>query len=392
MAWKELCNVGVREEFVLKALEPDGSFAGLCSEYGVSRKTGYKWLQRYKKGGVAALESLSRRPKQSPLRVSADVVAEVVRLRKSIPSLGAKKIAALLSKSLKDEAPNVRTVARILVRTGMQQPMRHRKTWAKVTALRPCPLVKAPNDLWTVDFKGWWLSARRERCEPLTVRDAFSRFVLGISVMAGTEVGPVKLAFEELFRKFGLPKSIQSDNGPPFAAPQSWHGLSSLSVWWLSLGIEVFRSRPGKPQDNGGHERMHRDMAEQLEAFSAYSRAAQQKKCDHWRHFFNHHRPHEALEMKFPGEVYRRSSVEYVAEPDAIEYPEAFQVRLASSSGAIKMHDRRVFLSTTLAGRYVGLERVDARRLYAVWFARHRIGQIDFTADRPELSQLRKTA
>jgi putative transposase len=391
MPWKELCAVGIREEFVLKALEPEGSFAALCAEYGVSRKTGYKWLRRYERGGVAALEELSHRPKESPLRTSAEIVAEVVRIRKGHVR-GAKKIIVQLRKMFGDETPTVRTIGRILKRAGMLQPMRRHKQWPKVTPLRPMPRVTAPNDLWTVDFKGWWLCGNRERCEPLTVRDAHSRFVLAIAVQATTEVGPVKLVFEELFRKYGLPKAIQSDNGTPFVAPQTWHGLSSLSVWWLSLGIQHFRSRPGKPSDNGGHERLHRDIAEELEAFAAMSRSSQQRECDVWRHDFNHHRPHEALGMKVPSDVYRRSRVEYPTELCDVEYPEQFLVRLVSGSGCIKYHDTPVFLSTTLAGRHVGLERIARSRIYALWFARHRIGEIDFTEDRPVLRQWRQRA
>jgi putative transposase len=386
MPWKELCTLGVREEFVLKALEPDGSFAGLCEQYGISRKTGYKWLSRYKRGGVAALEGLSRRPNTSPLRVSADVVTEVVRIRKAHRRRGAKKIAVQVRQLFGDEAPSVRTVARILERTGMLQPMRRRKKWPKVVPLRPSPTLKAPNDLWTVDFKGWWLCGDGRRCEPLTIRDAFSRYVLAIVILPSNSWGPVRAVFEELFEKHGVPKAIQSDNGPPFASPQSWHGLSSLSVWWMEVGIQVFRSRPGKPQDNGGHERMHRDMAEELEAYAAMSKDAQQRECDRWRHDFNHHRPHEALGMKTPSQVYRRSNVDYSAEPPELDYPDNFHERLVGSTGCIRMHNILVFLSTALRRKVVGLEPLGPGRRYTVWFARHRIGVIDFAQERPSLT------
>lgn len=384
--------MGVREEFVLKALEPDGSFAWLCEEYGVSRKTGYKWLSRYKQGGVAALEGLSRRPNRSPLRVSAEVVAEVVRIRKARPRRGAKKIAVMLSDSFGDEAPSVRTVARILERSGMLQPMRRRKTWSKVVALRPTPKVKAPNDLWTVDFKGWWLCGDGKRCEPLTIRDAFSRYILATAILTSNKGAPVKAVFEELFKKYGVPKAIQSDNGPPFAAPQSWHGISSLSVWWMEQGIEVFRSRPGKPQDNGGHERMHRDIAEELEAYAAMSREAQQRACDLWRHEFNNHRPHEALGMKTPNKLYRPSQVEYVAEPPELEYPDNFHVRVVSNVGYVSMLDARVFVSAALCHKLVGLEPIGKGRCFALWFAHNRIGVIDFAAERPTLQPAKERA
>jgi transposase InsO family protein len=165
--------------------------------------------------------------------------------------------------------------------------------------------VEAPNDAWTVDFKGWWKARDGRRCEPLTVRDAFSRYVLALRILPRSDTDGVRAVFEELFERHGLPKVIQSDNGVPFAAGRSLAGLTKLSAWWVSLGIDIVRSRLGKPQDNRAHERMHADIAIELEAQAAHSLRAQQKACDEWRVEFNHVRPHEALDMQTPADVYR---------------------------------------------------------------------------------------
>lgn len=375
--------MGARETFVLRARE-GAKIAPLCREFGISRKTAYKWLERYKARGIEGLEDLDRRPRSSPLKTSAEMVAEVVALRRAHPSWGARKLAHVLHRRFPDEAPKERTVARVLERTGLLQPMR--KAWRRASApvAPPAPSVLAPNDLWTVDFKGWWW-AGKERCEPLTVRDAYSRYVLAIRVLPNTGLPPVQDAFEELFERYGIPRAIQTDNGTPFVCAHSVSGLTRLGVFWLSLGIEHVRSRPARPSDNGGHERMHRDMAAELERFSELSREAQQEACDRWRHDFNQHRPHEALGMKTPAEVYVRSRVHYARAPAEPEYPAAYKLRRVSGSGTIRHRGQRVFLSGALRRRTVGLAPMEQHGQYEVWFGRRMLGQIDFAADDPVL-------
>lgn len=383
MPWKELCTMEVRERFVLRARD-GAKIAPLCREFGISRKTAYKWLKRYEERGLEGLESLDRRPHGSPLGTTAEMVAEVVAVRRAHPTWGARKLAEVLARRFGAEAPAERTVARILVRTGMVQPMR--RAWRRASAgvPPPQPKVLAPNDLWTVDFKGWWL-AGKERCEPLTVRDAFSRFVLAIDVLPGTHREPVQELFEKLFERYGLPKAIQTDNGTPFVSAHGTQGLTRLGVFWLSLGIEHIRSRPATPSDNGGHERMHRDMAAELERFSALSRRAQQEACDRWRHDFNTHRPHEALGMKTPDEVYVRSRVHYRRAPAEPTYPEQYQLRRVGSAGSFKHQGQRYFVSHALAQKTIGLAPTDQPHTYDVWFARKRLGSIDFSRQQPHV-------
>lgn len=370
-----------REEFVLRAEEPGANFSALCEEYGVARKTGYKWMKRYKAEGLAGLEDDSRRPHASPLSVSGDIVADVVEFRLAHGQWGPNKLADLVRARRGPGSVSARTVARILERVGMaRRTVRRRREGSKVSA--PKPLCERPNQLWTVDFKGWWLSKNRERCEPLTVRDAYSRYVLAIVVLPSTEQGPVIEAFKKLFVKYGMPDAILVDNGTPWIQPGSRLGLTRLSAWWLALGIEVFRTRPATPSDNGGHERMHRDMANELEAFRALNRKAQQEACDRWRHDFNHIRPHEALGMKKPAQVYQRSRVTYEDKPIVLAYPERYIPRRVSSCGQVRSLRTYAFVSQALAGYDVGFEPLGGNR-FAVWFGHRRLGTVDFDEPHP---------
>lgn len=373
----------IREEFVLRATSPNANVAALCREFGVSRKTGYKWLERFEEQGVAGLEDMSRRPKESPLAVSGDVVAELVAIRVAHPTWGSKKLIEVAKRRLPaDEVPSRSTVDRILKRAGLVQAGRRRRHPAedgKPAQKAPSVDVKGPNDLWTVDFKGWWLAMDKTRCEPLTVRDAFSRYVIAIEVLPTNSCEAVLAVFEDVFSRYGLPKAIQTDNGPPFVASHGVLGLTKLSGWWLSLGIEHVRSRPRTPSDNGGHERMHKDMAAEIERFAAMTRAKQQEACERWRLDFNGVRPHEALDMKRPIDVYRPSTTRYrrgvPSEPD---YPEHFDVRLVAKRGAVCWKRKSGYISGALVKRRVALESTDENGVFNVWFSTRRLGRIDF--------------
>jgi putative transposase len=387
MPWKEVRLMSVREEFVLRALQPGSNKSALCREYGVSRKTGHKWLERYASVGLAGLEDMSRRPSSAPLKVSGDIVAEVVAIRRRSPRFGAKKIREIMRLTLKGaELPTVRTIARILVRAGLVQPAVRRRAAHNGATTAPKIVPLKPNDLWTVDFKGWWLAINRARCEPLTIRDAFSRYVLHIEVLPSTAGAAVRRIFEAVFTRYGLPKAILSDNGVPFAIGHGKLGLTTLSAWWLSLGIEHVRSRPGKPSDNGGHERMHRDMAADLQSAAALNRKQQQDACERWRNDFNNYRPHEALALKRPNDVYRRSDVEYDrSKPIEIEYPERYRVLTVGRVGMIKMRKRYIFISGALKGQRVGLH-YEGRERYGVWFAAKKLGVLDCSSEYIEFS------
>ena len=275
----------LRKEFVLKALAQDVPFRELCREFGISRKTGYKWLERFHERGLEGLVDQSTRPQSSPGRTTSEIAVEIIRLRQAHGTWGPKKIRKLLSKRLplESELPSLRTISRVLSRVHLLRKKRRRRPadqgWM-LQATRKHVVVEVPNDVWTVDFKGWWTTGDGRRCEPLTVRDAFSRYILALRILPRSDTERVRAVFEELFERHGLPKVIQSDNGAPFAAGRSLAGLTKLSAWWISLGIDIVRSRPGCPQDNGAHERMHADISVELQTQAAQSIRAQQRACD----------------------------------------------------------------------------------------------------------------
>lgn len=367
--------MSIKHEFVLRAIAREQTITELCRQYGVSRKTAYKWLRRFKKQGMSGLVDRSKRPKSSPLRVKPEIVLEVVRLKQKHRNWGPKKLVVLLAKSgvPPEDLPSRSTMCRILYSSGLvKRRRRYRIEPARGLPLRPSVAVEAPNDLWTVDFKGWWRTRDGVRCDPLTVRDAYSRFILDLRIMRHTDEKRVRPVFEKLFDLYGLPKAIQSDNGPPFASMRGLAGLTKLSAWWLSLGIDVVRSRPGKPTDNGGHERIHVDIRVDIQANVARTWRAQQRVCDDWRTEFNHVRPHEAIGMKTPSELYHPSS----RRPGAIivgGYPDNCELKTVQSRGHFLLKARqRVYVSSALAGYTVGVQpQLDH---YKVWLFSRCIG------------------
>ncbi len=380
MPWKDRTVVSIREEFVLKALEPNTNLAALCREFGVSRKTGHKWIERYESGGVLALRNLSRRPRTSPLGVSPEVVVDLIAIRNAHPHWGARKLIWALQKSGARSVPSERTVNRILERAGLIVRRRLHPRPAPDTP-KPDASAEKPNALWTADYKGWWRTGDQRRCEPLTVRDQFSRFVLAVHVCRSPRIEEALSVFERLFELYGLPERILTDNGTPFVAASSRFGLTRLSAWWLSLGIEHLRSRRGTPADNGGHERMHRDMALELEAISAPTFEEQQRACDLWRADFNNCRPHEALGMKTPAQVYKPSATPFVGSKVELLYPERMSLRTVSGSGFIRVHGRMVPLTEALAGYTVAIDPRGPP--HELWFAHRRIAFVTFEGPRP---------
>jgi transposase InsO family protein len=360
-------------EFVERAEVPGAKLAPLCREFGISRETGYKWLKRFRERGYEGLEEESRRPKTSPLAFAEELVVAVLETRDAHPSWGSKKIHAHLRRRFGDKTPSCSTVARLLRRFNR---VRKRRARRPLSVVEHAPHVRAekPNDVWTVDFKGWWKSQDGDRCEPLTIRDACSRFVFTVALKRPT-VEEVKRVFEELFRKYGLPAAIQCDNGTPFINVRARAGLTRLSAWWVSLGIRVIRSRPGCPQDNGAHERMHGDIAAEVESAPAQTTAAQQRILDKWCREFNHVRPHEALGGKTPAEMYHRSERRF-SRPLVPTYPPQFVIKRVHKHGSIKMAGDNHFLGASLAGQDIGLEPLDDLR-WRVWFHHLDCGELE---------------
>jgi putative transposase len=341
-------------EFVERATTARANVSALCVEYGISRQTGHKWIRRYRQQGYLGLVEQSRRPVSSPLATGEEIVVSILELKERRPSWGPQKISQVLARKLGAGAPGRSTVARVLSRLGK---VKRRRSPVRIWSVegKPRVEVKAPNDLWTMDFKGWWRAQNGDKCEPLTVRDAFSRKVLAVALVTSTKATHVRRVLERLFRLHGLPLAMQSDNGAPFISSGARGGLTVLSAWLVSLGIRLVRSRPGSPQDNGGHERMHRDLSE-LQLTPARSRRVQQRQCDKWLVDFNHVRPHEALGGKTPAELYRNSTRRSLS-PRLPSYPDEWLTRRVSGVGNVRVSGDNTFLSTALAGQLVGLWR-----------------------------------
>jgi putative transposase len=372
MPWKEQRAMSQKIQFVERAAKGE-PIAALCREFGVSRTTGHKWTKRFAERGYEGLDEESRRPKSAPLATAEEIVVAVLELRQAHPTWGAEKLEIVLRRRFKEQTPSKRTVARILRRAQLVRQRRKRRP-LNIIERAPQQPANAPNEVWTVDFKGWWRARNQERCEPLTVRDAFSRFVLAVA-LCSTKTAEVRKIFEQLFRAFGTPSAIQCDNGVPFVSVRSPAGLSALSAWWVSLGIRIVRSRLSCPQDNGAHERMHRDISEAMQCSPAPSAAQQQRLLDKWRQEFNHVRPHQALAGKTPAEVYK--SLPACSPPCAPALGGAHHRKMKiDRNGCFKIGKERYFLTTALTGFFVALESIDALHVRA-WFHGLDLGTVE---------------
>ena len=351
----------------------------LCRDYEISRKTAYKWLKRFIEYGPQGLEERSRARNSQALATSNKMVEEIIALRKERPSWGAKKLLAVLKKRHpKWKLPARTTVCDILKREGLTKKRRRRPKLHHPG--KPTTLIKAPNDLWTIDFKGEFKTRDGKYCYPLTVADAFSRHVFGMQAFLSPNLHNTKEVLKRLFREYGLPRRIRSDNGPPFASTALCR-LSRLSVWLIRLGIEVELIEPGKPQQNGRHERMHKTMKSETRIMKTLK--AQQRFFNWYRQDFNQNRPHEALGMRTPSEVHRKSDRKYPEKLDAQSYPGHYEIRIVSGNGAFRWKSKSVLASSTLRGQYLGLEAVGPE-VWKVYFCRKLLGFYYEGADRIE--------
>ena len=375
MPWKTSETMDLRCKFVLLAKEEGSNFSELCRSFGISRRTGYKWLGRYETGGMSALSDQSRRPHNNPNATSVEVVIEIVRLRTLKPTWGAKKIKAYMHRNFECSVPSRVTIERILERSGLIQ-RRKRRRLSKTRVNEKIVIPEKPNDVWTVDFKGWWQTLDKNRVEPLTIRDEYSKFIIDIKGMPTTRQEPVRQAFKRAFECYGLPKYIRSDNGTPFVSPCGLGGLTKLSVWWLKQGVKPNRIKPGSPQENGGHERMHRDMKLELQKHAGRDLPHQQELFDIWREEFNTERPHEALEMKTPSDVYQRSHKKYDPQQPEFEYPCTWEVRKVAGNAETNYWNRKIYLSKALIGEHVGVEKINENRI-KFWFGDYPLLTVD---------------
>ena len=339
--------------FVVALLSGQGSMAALCRAFGISRQWGYELLRRYRAAGVSGLQARSRAPQQHGRALPAEPAAAILTLRRARPFWGPKKLrAVLLARQPEVAWPAASTIGALLRREGLSVPRRRQR--APLPLTQPFGPVRQPHDLWAIDFKGWFRTADGARCDPLTLTDAASRYLLACQIVAPTMAG-VWPVVEAAFRAHGLPLAIRSDNGPPFAAPGAG-GLTRLAVRWIKLGIRLERIDPGQPQQNGRHERMHGTLKRETSRPPAADASAQQARFDRFRDDFNRQRPHEALGQATPASRYTTPSPrvypERLVEP---WYDADHAVRRVRASGEIKWGGALVFLSEALAGEPVGL-------------------------------------
>jgi len=384
MPWKEISVMDERLRFVLKAFKSNENFTEQCRRTGISTKTGYKWLKRFETGGVAGLKDQPTIAKEVRNKTDDKTQRRIVRIKKRYKAWGAKKIHSLyMEKYPGEHVPSRSTIEAILKREGFTEKKRRRAVCAQINPARIKPLK--PNVLWTVDFKGWWWTSKKERCEPLTVRDEYSKYILAIEVPEKGDTASVKAIFMALFRKYGLPEYIRSDNGPPFGNVLNMWGLTKLSVWWMSLGIKIDRSAPGHPEHNGSHERLHKDIKKELQNKVFGDLKDYQKMFDKWKKEFNEVRPHEALGMKRPKDIYEKSERKYWGPDVEVDYHGKMRSRMVNDRGFFNWKTKRIFVGNPFSGYYVGVkEKTD--QWTEVWFSDIKLGDID-----PDTLQIKVT-
>jgi transposase InsO family protein len=360
--WRVSHTVNERMKFVVR-LDAGESMSDLCREFGISRKTGYKFWERYKRQGPQGLEDASRAPKRVARRTAAEIESTLVEFRKQHPTWGGRKLKRAIEREQPGlTMPSPSTVSDILKRNGL---VKQRKRWQRPAPWRKALTVPAAaNEVWAVDYKGQFRLGNGEYCYPLTATDVHSRFLLTVEALESTDEESAHGAFEDLFREHGLPEIIRSDNGTPFASC-GLAGLTKLSAWWLRLGIRHERIEPSHPEQNGQHERMHRTLKAETTRPAGKHSLEQQERFDSFRREFNEQRPHEALGLKTPSEVYQSSTRHYPTPLPELAYPLHDDVLVVNRGGHIRLpRCRTVFLSYALANQPVGLrEGTDGRWL-----------------------------
>jgi len=376
MPWREQSAMDEKASFILEWESGEHTFTALCKSYGVSRALGYRLVLRYLLRGVAGLKEQSRAPRRVWNRTAPEVERAIVGLRRKWKRIGPLKIYQLLSERYRGrrKVPSVSTIALVLKRHGL---VKKRRRVRRIRETHPIFEAKGPNEIWSVDFKGEFRMGDGRYCYPLTVMDAYSRYVLAVVGMHHPTYEGTKAVFEALFKKYGLPKQIHSDNGEPFASAVSLSRLTRLAVWFMDLGIQPVYSDPGHPEHNGSHERMHEELKAEATKPPAYSLGTQQHKFDAFRHFYNVQRPHQALGQRRPKEFYRRSARSLPRTTRPWKYPQGICTKYVCRNGAIRWGASKwVVVSTTLIEKYVGLEEI-VKGKWRVYYRETLLGYLD---------------
>jgi putative transposase len=374
MPWMETSPVEQREQFIRDHRVALYTMRELCARYAVSRKTGYKWLTRFDEAGRRGLQDRSRAPHQCPHRIAAEVAAVICAARRQHPSWGPAKLLAWLRPRYPAlDLPAISTAGDLLARRGLVKKRRRRRHYQHPGVVPPT--TTQPNDLWTADFKGHFRTRDGIYCYPLTIADQHTRYLLACHGLLSTKGQGVRPVFDRLFREYGLPGAIRTDNGVPFATC-GIHGLSQLNVWWLHLGIQHQRILPASPQQNGAHERMHKTLKGEAIRPPRSTLVTQQRAFNDFRRLYNDERPHEALHDRTPASLYRPSRREYSGTLPPVEYPGHFIVKRVTNAGTIRLRKRLLFLANALKQHPVGLEEI-ADGVWSIHFCRVLLGRVD---------------
>jgi putative transposase len=374
MPWKASSVMEEKARFVLEYERDEQTMRELCEQFGIARETGYVWLRRYRAQGLAGLLELNRAAKRHPNQTAAAIEQAVLELRQAHMRWGPRKLKRVLERDhLGRVWPAASTIGEMVKRAGLVVARKKRRKTAPYT--EPLAHADGCNRVWCADFKGWFRSGDGERIDPLTLSDAYSRYLLRCQAVEKTNTERVRAIFEAAFREYGLPAAIRTDNGAPFAST-AIAGLSRLAVWWMKLGIVPERIAAGHPEQNGRHERMHRTLKQETAMPAAADRRAQQRSLDDFRQEYNQVRPHEALAMETPASVYQPSPRQYPARIAEPEYPSTMLVRSVKHQGVFRWKKHDVFLSEVLWAERIGLLPVDDR-WFTIYFAQLPIASFD---------------
>lgn len=375
MPWRELRPMEQKVLFISDYLRERYNFSTLCTHYGISRRTGYKWVARYDKQGIDGLDEQSRRPHQCPHQTPYRLRQAIIELRtQGYSRPGPKKLQTLLGQRYPNEViPSQTTIHTILKHAGLIKPRKRRRRVSPYT--EPFAPVHEPNELWSVDFKGQFKLANGRWCYPLTVMDHHSRYLIACQSLSSVKTLGTQRVFTYLFKEYGLPERIRSDNGTPFAS-KATAGLSRLSMWWIRLGILPERIEAGKPQQNGRHERMHRTLKQETTRPPAQSMKTQQRRFESFQQTYNYERPHEALAQTTPASHYQSSSRSWPNKLPELVYPDYYDVRKVSHCGGVYWRNGMVYVSHLLHDEWVGMEEVDDG-IWRIYYGPIRLGQFD---------------
>lgn len=379
MPWKECSKMDERLKFVARFLDGE-KMTVLCREFGISRVTGYKIINRYKDTGLEALTDRSRRPYRQANQLPFQIEQLIVQIKQEKPNWGAPKIREkLITRYPNIKHPATSTVHAVLDRNGLVEKRKLRRYRAQGT---PLSHPASPNELWCTDYKGEFMMGNKQYCYPLTLSDYSTRYLLACEALETTKEQFAFTVFENAFKEYGLPSAIRSDNGVPFASPNALYGLSKLAVWWLRLGIKIERIKPGHPQQNGRHERIHLTLKKETTKPAGANMLQQQGKFDEFMYEYNFERPHQALDMKCPADFYKPSTKEYKGLPD-VEYPLHDKTITVTTCGRICVMNKKVNFSQVFAEQKVGIKQVD-EKIWLVSFMEYDLGYFDEDSCRVE--------